>query len=57
MELSAALGRALSPVAGAVIAIAGCAGVETTAVVKRTAFPLLVALVVNIVASYVFATL
>lgn len=57
MELGAAIGRALSPVAGAVIAIAGCAGVETIAVVKRTAFPLLVALAVNILASYVFIAL
>lgn len=57
MELSAAIGRALSPVAGAVIAIAGCAGVDTVAVVKRTAFPLLVALAVNILASYVFLAL
>lgn len=57
MELSAAIGRAMSPVAGAVIAIAGCAGVETVAVVRRTAFPLLVALAVNILASYVFIAL
>lgn len=57
MELSAALGRALSPVAGAVIAVAGYAGVDTMAVVKRTAFPLLVALLVNILASYAFTAL
>lgn len=54
MELSAALGRALSPVCGAVIAIAGYAGVDIIALVKRTAIPLSIAFIVNIVASYIF---
>lgn len=52
MELGAAIGRGMSPVAGATIAISGYAGVDTVSVVKRTSVPLVIALVVNIVASF-----
>lgn len=57
MELGASLGRSMSPVAGAIIAIAGFAEVDTIKMVKRTAIPLIIALVVNIIASYVFGLL
>lgn len=57
MELGAAIGRAASPVAGAVIAVAGYAGVDVMAVVKRTAFPLIIAMFVNLLASYLFTVL
>ena len=51
MELSAALGRGLSPVAGATNAIAGYAKQNTMEVVKRTALPILLGLAVNIAVS------
>lgn len=54
MELSTSLGRASSPVCGAIIAIAGVAGVEPIQLVKRTVPLFLLAMVVNIVASYIF---
>lgn len=54
MELSTALGRACSPVCGAVIAIAGVAGVEPMQLVQRSAPLLVLAFIVNIVASYIF---
>ena len=54
MELSTALGRACSPVCGAVIAIAGVAGVEPMQLVQRSAPLLILAFIVNIVASYIF---
>lgn len=54
MELSTALGRACSPVCGAVIAIAGVAVVEPMQLVQRSAPLLVLAFIVNIVASYIF---
>lgn len=53
MELGTAIGRGMSPVAGATIAIAGYADIDTIKVVKRTTIPLVIALVVNIVVSYI----
>lgn len=54
MEISSALGRACSPVCGAVIAIAGVAGIEPIMLVKRSAPMLTLAFIVNCVASYIF---
>lgn len=54
MELSTALGRASSPVCGAVIAVAGVAGIEPMQLVKRTAPMLILGFIVNILASYMF---
>lgn len=51
MELGAAIGRGMSPVAGASIAIAGYADLDVVTVVKRTAPLLILSLVVNIVVS------
>lgn len=51
MELGAALGRGLSPVAGATNAIAGYAKQDTMVVVKRTAVPIVLGLLVNIAIS------
>lgn len=54
MELATSIGRASSPVCGALIAIAGTAGLEPIVLAKRTAPLLFVMLVVNIAASYFF---
>lgn len=54
MEISSALGRACSPVCGAVIAVAGVAGIEPIVLVKRSAPMLITALIINCVASYIF---
>lgn len=54
MELATSIGRASSPVCGALIAIAGTAGVTPMALARRTAPLLFVMLLVNMAASYVF---
>ncbi|MDO4922393.1 MAG: C4-dicarboxylate transporter DcuC [Phascolarctobacterium sp.] len=54
MEIASALGRATSPVCGAVIAVAGVAGIEPIQLVKRSAPMLVLAFIVNCVASYIF---
>lgn len=41
IQLSAGIGRTLSPIAGVIIAIAGIAGVSPVEIVKRTAIPML----------------
>ncbi|HAT8011910.1 C4-dicarboxylate transporter DcuC [Citrobacter rodentium] len=41
IQLSAGIGRTLSPIAGVIIAIAGIAGVSPVDIVKRTAIPML----------------
>jgi len=46
MQLSASMGRTVSPIAGVIIATAEIAKVSTIAIVKRNIIPLLVALVV-----------
>lgn len=45
-QIAAGLGRSMSPVAGGVIILAGIAGVNPMQVAKRTAIPVLVAVVV-----------
>lgn len=54
MELATSIGRASSPVCGALIAVAGVAGVAPMALAKRTAPLLFVMFIVDIVASYIF---
>lgn len=39
IQISAGIGRTLSPIAGVIIAIAGIAGVSPVDIVKRTAIP------------------
>ena len=41
IQISAGIGRTLSPIAGVIIAIAGIAGVSPVDIVKRTAIPML----------------
>ncbi|WP_199883874.1 C4-dicarboxylate transporter DcuC [Anaerosinus massiliensis] len=54
MELATALGRASSPVCGALIAVAGVANIAPMSLAKRTAPLLVLGLIVNIIASYIF---
>lgn len=53
MELATSIGRASSPVCGALIAIAGTAGVTPMALARRTAPLLFIMLLVNMAASYI----
>jgi DcuC family C4-dicarboxylate transporter len=57
MELGASIGRSMSPVAGAIIAVSGYAGVDTMKMIKRTSPLLIIALIINSIASYVFGML
>jgi DcuC family C4-dicarboxylate transporter len=52
MQVMAGFGRTVSPITAAIVAISGIAGVSPIDVVKRTAIPMAVAAVVNIVADY-----
>lgn len=53
MQLSASMGRTVSPVAGVIIATAEIAKVTTLAIVKRNLIPLGVALVVMLIYHYI----
>lgn len=53
MHLAGGIGRCLSPFCGGVIAICGVAEIEIGTVIKRNMVPLIVAFVLNVVASYV----
>lgn len=57
MQLSPAIGRSMSPVAGVVIAVAGMADVEVQDLIKRCALPVILAFVVCIIASLVITAL
>lgn len=57
MQLSPAIGRSMSPVAGVVIAVAGMAEVEVQDLIKRCMLPVVLAWVVCIVASMVVTAL
>lgn len=54
MQLSSSMGRAISPIAGVIVAIAEVAGVQTNDLVKRNAIPLSVGLVAMVVIHYLF---
>ena len=53
MQLSASMGRTVSPVAGVIIATAAIADVTTIAIVKRNLIPLVVALVLMLSFHYI----
>lgn len=57
MQLSSSIGRALSPVAAAVIAVAGLAEVSTDDLIKKNIVPLFIGGVVNIISSYIYLVL
>ncbi len=52
-QIAAGLGRTMSPVAGGVIILAGIAGVNPMEIVKRTAIPVILALVVVTVLMFI----
>ena len=53
MQLSATLGRTISPVSGAIVAAAGLAKVDTIAVVKRNLIPVLAALLLMLILHFI----
>lgn len=53
-QIAAGLGRTMSPVAGGVIILAGLAGVNPMEIAKRTAIPVIAALVVTTFCMFVF---
>ena len=53
MELTSGMGRCMSPIAAAIVAIATIAGVSPFQVVKRCVIPVFVAIVVNMAATYI----
>ncbi|MEW4922205.1 C4-dicarboxylate transporter DcuC [Algibacter sp. 2305UL17-15] len=53
MQLSASMGRTVSPISGVIIATAEIAGVTTIAIVKRNLIPLVVALIVMLGYHYI----
>jgi len=56
MQFSAGMFRAMSPVAGVVIACAGAIGVTPVAVVRRTVAPMAVGFVVMFVANFLLVS-
>lgn len=57
MQLSAGIGRCMSPVAGVVIALSGMAGLEITDIVRRCAVPAVVMFACNMIVSYIVVML
>ncbi|MBG9979750.1 C4-dicarboxylate transporter DcuC [Facklamia sp. DSM 111018] len=57
MQLASGMGRGLSPVAAAMISVAGLAEIELEEIVKRNFIPIIVGLVVNIISSYIIFVL
>ena len=51
MQFASGMVRAMSPVAGVIIAVAGAAGISPMAVVRRTWLPMALGLVVTLVAN------
>jgi len=54
MQMGSSIGRSISPIAAVVVAIAGIAGLKTTEVVRRTAVPMLVAIILCIILTVLF---
>lgn len=55
MQLASSIARSASPITAAVVAVAGIANVSPVDVVKRTAIPMVVALVVSVVTNLVLS--
>ncbi|WP_269748115.1 C4-dicarboxylate transporter DcuC [Enterovibrio coralii] len=53
MQLASGIARSMSPITGAVVAVAGVAGVSPFELVKRTAVPMVGALIVSTAASLI----
>lgn len=54
IQIMTGFGRCVSPIAPAILAISAIAKVSPFAVVKRTAIPMLVAAIVNIIMTYIY---
>lgn len=54
IQIMTGFGRCVSPIAPAILAISTMAKVSPLDVVKRTFFPMLVAVIVNIIATYIY---
>ena len=54
MQIASGIFRAMSPVAGVVIAVAGAVGISPMALVRRTTVPMIVAFVVTMIANWLF---
>ena len=54
MQIASGVLRAMSPVAGVIIAVAGAVGITPMALVRRTTIPMLIALVVTLVSNWFF---
>jgi len=52
MQFAAGMFRAMSPVAGVIIAVAGCAGVTPLAIVRRTVIPMAGGIVVMMICNF-----
>lgn len=53
MQFAAGMFRAMSPVAGVIIVVAGAAGLSPMAIVRRTALPMLIGAVVMMTANFI----
>ncbi|SFG17333.1 C4-dicarboxylate transporter DcuC [Prevotella sp. KH2C16] len=54
MQLSSSMGRAISPIAGIIVAVAEVAGVKPNDLVKRNAIPLTTGLLAMVIIHYIF---
>ena len=54
MQLSTGIARCMSPITACVVAVAGCSGISPFALVKRTAIPVIGALLMLIIMTIVF---
>ncbi len=54
MQFASGMMRAMSPVAGVIIAVAGAAGVSPMAIVRRTWIPMVVALITTLIFNAIF---
>ncbi|MEQ4651841.1 C4-dicarboxylate transporter DcuC [Providencia rettgeri] len=54
MQIMTSFGRTVSPITAAIVAIAGIAGISPFQIVKRTAIPMAVAAIVNLVVTFYF---
>lgn len=54
MQFASGMLRAMSPVAGVIIAVAGAAGVSPMAIVRRTWIPMIAGMITVMIADFVF---
>jgi len=54
MQLAAGIARSVSPITAVIVAVSGIAQVSPVEVVKRTAIPMAGALIVMVIASFIF---